>query len=637
MPRRNRRRPIRPQNRATRAEVMELLLGPNGESSFESPEHAQRAWVTMRERLSPAFADQWYASGNQRDYAGIAAGYCRDVLASRIAACQQVREACQRHLDDLTRSGDESFAYRFEESKADRACRFIEMLPHVKGSWASESKRISLEPWQIFIVCSIFGWVKKSSGLRRFSVAYVEVSRKNAKSTLAAGIGNYMFVCDGEFGAEVYSGATSEKQAFEVFRPALQMLQRSPELVKVLGVTPAVKRMAAPQDGSRFEPVIGKPGDGASPHCGIVDEYHEHDSDVLLDTLRTGMGARQQPLLLVITTAGDNLAGPCKLLRDDVAHILDGSFEREEVFGVIYTVDPGVDWASDTALEMANPNIGVSVFREFLMTERNAAMASARKQGVFKTKHLCVWVGANQAYFNLEKWKQLADRSLKIENFAGLPCAASIDLAIKNDLTARILLLKKVESGKEHYYVFPRFCLPSAQTLKPENGHYQDWIVSGALVIHDGSSIDFTEVEEEICAQIRTYRVREFAFDPWNAAQFAQGVAEKTKAIPVEIQQSTRNLSAPMKELEVLIGDGRIHHPGNPVLTWNIGNVVAHEDANENVFPRKPEGREGSKVDGAIALLMALSRLMAVAPKRSVYATRGVRMLPAFGMAGARA
>lgn len=630
----NRRISLRPRNRATRAQLLELLLGPNGASVFTSDQERLTSWASLERQLSPAFAEQWYAAGNHKSYGAIAARYCQDVAEGRVIACAAVKQACRRHLEDLARIAEDGFAFRFDQAKADRACRFIELLPHIKGSWAANAERIRLEPWQVFCVSAIFGWVKKASGARRYSLAYIEVARKNAKSTLAAGIGNYLFCCDGEFGAEVYSGATSEKQAFEVFRPALQMLQRSPELAKVLGVTPAVKKMSTIDDGSRFEPVIGKPGDGASPHCGVVDEYHEHESDVLFDTLRTGMGARQQPLLLVITTAGDNLAGPCKLLRDDVARILEGSFARDEVFGVIYTIDPGVDWSSDAALEMANPNIGVSVLREFLVTERNAALASARKQGVFKTKHLCIWVGANQAYFNLEQWKRLGDPSLRAEDFEDLPCVASIDLATKNDLTARILLFKKTESGKDHYYVFPRFYLPSAQASKPENSHYQQWIAEKHLVIHQGSSIDFQEVQDEAVEQIRRFRAREFAFDPWNAAQFAQGVAAHTKAAPAEIQQSTRNLSAPMKELEVLIGDGRVHHPANAVLTWNIGNVVAHEDANENVFPRKPEGREESKIDGAVALLMSLGRLMAVAPKRSVYATRGVRVLPSFGATG---
>lgn len=625
MPRINRRARVRPQDHATRAQVIELLLGPNGESVFESAEFREKSWVTLREKLSPGFAAQWYAAGNTHNYTRIAERYCRDILANLIPACLQVRQACQRHLDDLARIEDEAYPYVFDTSKADRICRFIEMLPHVKGNWAAKSELIKLEPWQIFILCATFGWVKKSSGLRRFTMAYIEVSRKNAKSTLAAGVGNYLFACDGEFGAEVYSGATSEKQALEVFRPALQMMQRSPELKAALGVDPAVKKMVTGGDGSRFEPVIGKPGDGASPHGGIVDEYHEHDSDVLLDTLRTGMGARQQPGLWVITTAGDNLAGPCKLLQEDVRKILDGSMPRDEVFGIIYTIDPDDDWSADSSLVKANPNIDVSVFREFLVTERNAALASARKQGVFKTKHLCVWVGANAAYFNAQGWKQLGDPTLRMEDFVGLPCVCSIDLSTKSDTTARVLTFKKVLAGKDHYYIFVRFYIPQAQVLKPENQHYQQWVEQGHLIQHPGSTIDFAEVKTEAVERIKQFRAHEFAFDPWNAAQFAQSIKQEVARVEiVELRQVTAILSAPTKELDALIGDGRVHHEGNPVMNWMIGNVVAHEDKNENVFPQKPDGREGAKIDGPVAAIMGIARLMAVTPKKSIYSTRGL-------------
>ena len=672
----NRRLPKRPADRASRSEILELLLGPNGPSIFESPEAAVAAWDGLRDKLSPGFAAQWFAAaaGNPKTFAETAHHYARSIVSGAIPACIYVRQACQRHLNDLARIPDPAWPYRFDAAKADRACRFIELLPHVKGNWAARDERIKLEPWQIFILASIFGWVKKVSGWRRFSLAYIEVSRKNAKSTLAAGIGDYLLACDGEFGAEVYSGATSEKQALEVFRPARQMMTRSPELATVLGVTPAIKKIEMAADGSRFEPVIGKPGDGASPTCGIVDEYHEHDSDELFDTLRTGMGAREQPLELVITTAGSNTAGPCKLLQGDMVKILDSTVKREEVFPIIYTIDAGDDWSAAAALAKANPNIGVSVFREFLETERNAALANPRKRGVFQTKHLCMWVGALAAYFDAERFAALGDPALKIENFLGLPCVCAIDLSTKRDMTARVFMFKKIVGGKAHYYLFPRFYIPEEQVLKPENQHYQGWAANRAsrpvedaknafglalaaekfgaqffgggvvpgttanrrqpegggaagepyLIQHPGAVIDFELVENEAVTGIRHYKAREFAFDPWNAAEFAQTIQKETRTTLAEIDQKTSKLNAPMKELDALIAEGRIHHDGNPVLVWNIGNVNGKEDANENVFPRKEEGHEEKKIDGAVASMLALSRLMQIGPKKSVYSTRGV-------------
>ena len=627
----NRRARALAQPKRSRAQILELLLGPNGKSVFRSEAQRAETWDLVRRELSDEFAEQWHAAGGHvKDFAAIAEDYARQVVSGRIDACKWVKLACQRYLDDLARIVESDFPYEFSSLKAERACRFIELLPHTKGKWAADAELMVLQPWQVFIIASIFGWVKKSTKLRRFSLAYIEVPRKNGKSQLAAAIGLYTFVADGEFGAEVYSGATTEKQAHEVFRPAAQMIERSPELAQVLGVAVASKRLSVQADGSRFEPVVRTPGDGASPHVGIVDEYHEHDADTLFDTFRTGMGARQQPLLLVITTAGTNMEGPCKALQGDVSKVLDGSLDRAEVFGIIYTIDAGDAWMSEAALRKTNPNLDVSVSLDFLQVEQRAALLNARKQGIFQTKHMCVWLGANMAYFNLQRWRELADPGLKPESFIGLPCVCAIDLSTKRDITARILGFRKVLEGKDHYYIFSRFYLPEEQVARPEAQHYQGWAEQGALVVHSGSSIDFELVEQDTVEEIRRFRAREFAFDPWNAEQFGQGVARQTKAVPVEIQQSTRMLSAPMKELDVLIADGRIHHDGNPVLTWMMGNVTAHEDANENVFPRKESGREENKIDGAVATIMVISRLSVAPAKRSIYSTRGLLKLPGF-------
>jgi phage terminase large subunit-like protein len=624
------------QPRRSRAQMLELLIGPNGASVFRSAEHRAETWATVRAELSDEFARQWYAGQETpRQFAAIAEKYARQVATGELPASKWARLACKRHLDDLAKStavnalDAELWKYEFSVEKAERACRFIELLPHTKGKWASQAELMVLQPWQVFIVWVIFGWIKKTTQTRRFSLVYLEVSRKNGKSQLAAAIGLYLLAADGEFGAEVYSGATTEKQAFEVFRPASQMMERSPELAQALGVTVASKKLSVQADGSRFEPVVREPGDGASPHGAIVDEYHEHDADVLFDTFRTGMGAREQPLALVITTAGTNMAGPCKALQGDVCKVLEGSLDRDEVFGIIYTIDAGDAWTSEAALKKANPNIDVSVSLEFLLTEQRAAIANARKQGVFQTKHLCVWVGANMAYFNLQRWKELGDPALKAESFAGSTCVAAVDLSSKKDFTARVIGFKKVIAGKEHYFVFVRLYLPEAEAQLPEKQHYQDWAKNGHITVTTGNTIDMELVERETIEDCKTFKARELAHDPWNADQLVQAVEVATKTAAVKMLQTAAMLSAPMKELDALITDGRIHHDGNPTMAWMMGNVTAHEDANENVFPRKEPGREENKIDGAVALIMVVGRLMTMggAVKKSVYATRGILTL----------
>lgn len=630
MPRINRKVRAQRQNRVTRAQILELLIGPYGDTVFPSVETKLSLWSEIEKQVSPEFAERWYvAQSHPRPFAQIARQYARDVISGQIPACRWVRLACQRHLRDLDQAAGGDWEYCFDVSKAERVCRFIELLPHVKGRWAANAELIVLQPWQIFILCAIFGWVKVADGQRRFSIAYIEVSRKNGKSALAAGVGLYMFACDHEFGSEVYSGATTEDQAHEVFRPARQMMARMPELARILGLRtpPAAKKLEMPENGSRFEPVVGNPGDGASPHCGIVDEYHEHASDALVDTFRTGMGARSQPLLFIITTAGDNAQGPCKLLQGDVAKILEG-VDRSEVFGIIYTVDDPKKWYEEVQVRMANPNAGFSVSMEFLMGEVQAALLTPRKQGVVQTKHCCIWVGALLAYFDKAKWETLGNPALLMSVFAGCPAVTAIDLATRQDFTFRVTGFKRVRDGKDHYYLFTKAYLPKAQIEKPENGHYRDWEAKGYIAAHDGAVVDFEAIAQDTIAEIQKAKSREFAFDPWGGDYFAQVIEKNTRAEIVKIPQQPGYLSLPMKELAALTEEGRVHHDGNPVLAWMIGNVVAKEDVNENVLPRKEARRGENKIDGAVACIMVISRLMVVPAKKSVYATRGVLTLP---------
>ncbi|EFN7957667.1 hypothetical protein ED664_18355 [Escherichia coli] len=361
--------------------------------------------------------------------------YARDVVRGKIVACQFVIQACQRHLDDLMAEKSKSFRYRFDKDLAERAAKFIQLLPHTKGEWAFKRMPITLEPWQLFVICCAFGWVNKGSRLRRFREVYTEIPRKNGKSAISAGVALYCFACDNEFGAEVYSGATTEKQAWEVFRPARLMCKRTPMLTEAFGIEVNASNMNRPEDGARFEPLIGNPGDGSSPHCAVVDEYHEHATDALYTTMLTGMGARRQPLMWAITTAGYNIEGPCYDKRREVIEMLNGSVPNDELFGIIYTVDEGDDWTDPQVLEKANPNIGVSVYREFLLSQQQRAKNNARLANVFKTKHLNIWVSARSAYFNLVSWQSCEDKSLTLEQFEGQPCILAFDLARKLDMT----------------------------------------------------------------------------------------------------------------------------------------------------------------------------------------------------------
>jgi phage terminase large subunit-like protein len=529
--------------------------------------------------------------------------YAEQITNGSIPACKWIKLACQRFLNDLDR---QDWLFTFDTAKANRVCEFIECLPHVKGKWAARRETLILQPWQCFIECNLFGWVNRESGFRRYQEAYICVPRKNGKSPLAAGIALYMTGCDGEAGAEVYCGATSERQAWEVFRPARLMVQKVADLRKVLGFKVNAKSLVIEKSGSRFEPVIGKPGDGASVSCGIGDEFHEADTADLYDTFKTGMVGRDQPLLLIITTAGFDIASPCYALQVDAQQVLDGTNVNEQLFSVIYTIDEDVDWTSELALRMANPNFGVSVNADKLLHDQQQAASNAAKANVFKTKHLCVWCSANSAFFNMPAWNKCGDPALNETDFKDDPCYIGVDLASQIDLSAVVKVYVRRIEGKLNFYVFPRHYLPEDRIELPENQHYQKWNAAGQLIATDGSSLDYALVRADLVMDCETCKVQEVCFDKAYASQLMQEVNLLTGVTLCEVPQNTRELSLPMKVLDAAIQDGRIHHSACPVLTWCMNNVVAHPDANENVFPRKQKPEY--KIDGAVALINAMKR-----------------------------
>lgn len=538
--------------------------------------------------------------------------YAREVLSGEILACRWIKLACQRHLDDLEKQG-EDYRYIFDSAKAEQKCAFIEKFPHTKGKWAAKSIPFILEDWQCFFVCVVFGWIRKDDGLRRFRKALLFVPRKNGKSDLGARIGLAMFCADKEYGAEVYSGATTEKQAWEVFRPARLMALRTEGFSEYVGVEINAKNLNIQKNGSRFEPIIGKPGDGASPSCAIIDEYHEHDTDIMYDTMETGMGAREQPLMLMITTAGDNMAGPCYALQKEAERVLGGEQEDEELFALIYTIDQDDQWDSEIALRKANPNFDISVSGEFLQSRLKGAINNSRKQGVFKTKHLNIWVGAREAYYNVEFWKQ-CESDIQLEDYDSHACYMGLDLASKVDIAALELLFPL---GDKQYARFGRYYLPEAALEPKENEHYRGWAEDGWLTITGGKIIDFNHIKEDIVEFSSKFQINEIAYDPHQATMLVTDLMDDGFTC-VEMRPTVLNFSEPMKELDALMRERKVIHNGDPIMSWMISNVVAKEDAKDNVYPRKEQ--EKNKIDGVIAHLMALNRAMNyIPPPRSIY------------------
>lgn len=527
--------------------------------------------------------------------------YVHQVLDGKIPACKWVRLACQRHVEDKKRK---EWPYKFDPKAGERVIQFIECFHHVKGRWARRREAFKLEPWQCFMVMSIFGWVRKDTGVRRFRRAMLLVPRKNGKSPLAAGLGLWMFAADGEHGAEVYSGATSEKQAWEVFRPARLMAEQEPDFKERYGVEVMKSNLHILKTGSRFEPVIAKPGDGASPSCAIIDEYHEHQSDALLDAMETGTVGREQPLSLIITTAGDNLGGPCHALQLELQKVLEGAVENETFWGIVYTIDDTDDWATEAALIKANPNYGISVEIEQLKQAQQEAIQQSRKQGVFQTKHLNVWVGARDAFFNIKSWKSAP--KISIEECKGFPLYAGLDLASTTDIAALALLFRLEE---KRFAAFGKYYLPEARIHEAANAHYAGWHLEGHLISTPGNMIDYRQIEADVLQLHSDYGIHGLAFDPAYAQMMAQRLDEQMPGICEPIRPMVVNFSQPMKVIEGLNREGVLEHDYNPVMTWMMSNVVAKYDNKDGVYPNKEKPE--SKIDGPVALIMAMNLALA--------------------------
>lgn len=521
--------------------------------------------------------------------------YAQAVVDGETPAGKFNKLACERFLADLERDD-----IHFDEVRAQRACNFIETLHHVKGRWAAKKERIKLHRVQSFIICNLFGFLDED-GDRRFTEAYVEKPRKNAKSTLAAGIGLYMLCEDGEHAAEVYSGATSEKQAWEVYGSAHRMAKVNVPLQERYSVEVNARSLIVENTFSKFVPLIGKPGDGANVHCALVDEYHEHLDDSMVDTMRQGIGSRTSPLIFKITTAGDNLNGPCYEHRQFAQSVLEGTAEADHLFVCIFHADEDDDWDSVEALEKANPLLDVSKNRKLTLAELAEARRSARKQGAYRTKHLNEWIGAANAWMNMLAW-QRQKRDMDVAEYHGAPAYMAVDLAAKKDAVAICVAVPSADEFKTFSWFF------APEGAAENNDKYRDFAISGDMVLTPGAATDFEAVEEKIVELARFFDVRGLAFDEWQAMYMMQRLANRgLEPIMKRFPQTRQYLSDPMKRVDALIADGKLWHDGNKCMTWMMGNVMSKEYGKDVVVPIKARPNDPRcKIDGPVTLIMAM-------------------------------
>ena len=596
-----------------------------------------------------------------RDYVGELLQYCHDVVNDTLAnrkSCNLEKLACQRHLDDLLKSKLDDWPYYFNEEYATQRCYFSECLQHVKGIWAGQN--IHLEPHQIFMQASMFGWLKKKNNLRRFYSVYFQAPRKQGKSMEIATTGLWMGFADGENGAEVYSLAQTEAQSLMTFAPAYSMVKNNPQMaeyfdLKLTGTSRNPTSIYRESDMSKFMPVIGKPGDGSSPHLAIIDEFHEAGTDEGRAAMQTGGASRSQPMIVIVTTAGVNTSFPCYDVYLNCKKILQGTIIDDTTFTLIYEPDEDDDWQDFEVWKKVNVNYGVSIDKDYLWGRYQDALNKPGERNILLTKHLNIWQNAGIGAFDMLRWGKCADTNLSLEQFRGQECWLGIDLASKIDLAALVFLFRykrkvineacpqcygkakvvdgvnvcvsgvKVGEGEEQkacswskpverdcVAAFARHYIPFETADKKENQHYRKWAEEGYLTITEGARTDFQAIEDDIREISKHFAVKELTFDPKEASYLIQNIEKWSSFECIEFEQGPATISQPMKELEAMIVASEFWHSGDPCYTWCVGNVVKKKARSggsvKHYFPTKEN--DNLKIDSAVATICALGRYM---------------------------
>lgn len=526
--------------------------------------------------------------------------------------------------------------YYFDEDVAESVDVFFESsLVHIKGELAGQP--FKLVEWQRDILHQIFAIKRRSDNMRRYRIVYVEVPRKNGKSTLCAGIALYCLLMDNEPGAEIYSAASDRDQASLVFDCAKHMIQANRSLSKVLETYR--RSIVYMEEASSYKPISADAytKHGFNAHCIIFDELHAQPNRELVDVLHTSTGARRQPLEIYITTAGYDRNSICWEYHDYALKCLDyRKYQREikegkadpnkhrgikddSFFPVIFAAEEADDWHSPETWVKANPNINISVSEEYLRKEHNKACELPAYENTFKRLHLNLWTSQQTRWIPMDAWDKCCGIVDPVE-LRGKPCFIGLDLSTSQDLSALALLFPIGDIIKCLMY----FWLPEEnlqQRVKKDHVPYDIWTRQGFINLTDGNVIDYDSIRKKINELRKIYNIKEIACDKWNAVQLMTQLQSDGFTV-ASITQGYALLSAPTKKIEQLVLARRFEHGGNPVLRWMADNVAIRQDSDGNIRPDKEKSTE--RIDGVLAIINGMARLIATTNKKSVYAERGI-------------
>lgn len=568
--------------------------------------------------------------------------YATDVLSGKILAGKFVRLACKRHLADLKRKD-----IYFDEAAADHIIAFFEeFLVFYEGEY--DGKPFLLQPWQKFIVGSLFGW-KTKDGFRRFRTAYIEAAKGCGKSPLAAGIGLYGLAFDGEPGSEVYSAATTREQAGILFRDARAFADGSPELKEILVIEK--HNIAHMESNSFFRPVSSEHRglDGKRPHIALIDEIHEHPNAMVVDKIRAGTKGRRQALQFEITNSGYDRNSICFQHHEYTEKILEGVIENDSWFGFMTGLDvcekctaegktipqdgcPDCDdWRDETKWIKSNPNLGISIKLKYLREQVAEAKEMPSKENIVKRLNFNIWTESITKWLPVDAWNSC---NLPVDAVAlkGRTCYGGLDLSSTTDVTAWVLVFPPVKDGGK-YEVLCRFFLPAdsmAERVRRDKVPYDVWVRQGFIMTTPGNIVDYTFVLAQIKRDMENYQIAELAFDRWGSQKITTDLQElgfeiEGKRSLIQFGQGFASMSAPTKEVEKMVLSGEIAHGGNPVLSWMVSNVAIKSDPAGNAKPDKEKSTE--RIDGAVAMIMGFGRAMLKKDTASQYDSMTVEQI----------
>lgn len=505
----------------------------------------------------------------------------------------------------------------YSKELADHAVMFFnEYLSHSKGEWAG--RNFELLEWQEWeVIRPLFGWVRPD-GTRRFRRAYVEVPKKNGKSTLSSGIALYLLKADGEYGAEVYSAAADRDQATIVFNEAANMVKASAGLSELLVITDSKKTITDPETSSVYKALSADAPtkEGLNIHGLIFDELHAQPNRVLWDTLKYGGAARRQPLFISITTAGSDRNGICYEQHTYAEKVLAGTVIDTQFYGVIYSANEKDDWEDPKIWAKANPSYGITIKADQFKADFLEAKENVGSQNSFRRYRLNQWVQQETRWLDMGQWRACVKPVPELKRqdlfFGGL------DMASTQDITAFIQVFYDRE-----FYIRPHFFIPEDQLrrrVEKDRVPYDVWQRQGFLTVTRGNMVDEDHVVETILKLCAQNKCREIAYDRWNASHVVTRLQDEGLTM-VPVGQGFASMSYPAKELEKKVIGCSINHGGNPILEWMAGNTATETDAAENIKPSKKMSRE--RIDGIVATVMAFNRyLVHTNPKKSKYETQ---------------